>query len=119
MELKRRSTAMPVHVRHRRIMSARNSYGIQMAQLSIEELHEIVQGELTLSSMPPRGGTWAPLGRIVYDSRQVQRGDVFWGLPGTCCDGSYFAEEAMMRAARERSCQAGTSNPGPVASAFA
>lgn len=71
-----------------------------MAPLSIEELHEIVQGTLTLSSMPPRGGIWAPLGRIVCDSRQVQRGDVFWGLPGSCCDGSYFAEEALMRAAQ-------------------
>lgn len=71
-----------------------------MAPLSIEELHEIVQGTLTMSSMPPRGGIWAPLGRIVCDSRQVQRGDVFWGLPGSCCDGSLFAEEALMRAAQ-------------------
>lgn len=71
-----------------------------MATLSIEELHEIVQGRLTLSSMPPRGGLWAPLGRVVCDSRQVRRGDVFWGLPGTCCDGSLFAEEALMRAAQ-------------------
>lgn len=78
----------------------RERHGKRMASLSIEELQEIVHGSLTLSSMPPRGGLWAPLGRIVCDSRQVQRGDVFWGLPGNCCDGSFFAEEALMRGAQ-------------------
>ncbi len=74
--------------------------GKPMTPLSIEELHAITQGTLTMSSMPPRGGLWAPLGRLVCDSRQIQRGDVFWGLPGTCCDGSFFAEEALMRGAQ-------------------
>ncbi|MHB9081041.1 MAG: Mur ligase domain-containing protein, partial [Pirellulaceae bacterium] len=70
------------------------------AQLSIEELNEIVQGQLTLGTMPPVGGLWAPVGRIVCDSRQVRRGDVFWGLPGSQHDGSDFAEEALIRAAQ-------------------
>ena len=33
------------------------------------------------------------------DSRQVQSGDVFWGLPGTRFDGAQFAAEAYGRGA--------------------
>ncbi len=71
-----------------------------MAQLSIEELNEIVRGQLSLGTMPPVGGMWAPVGPLVCDSRRVRRGDVFWGLPGSQCDGSDFAEEALIHAAQ-------------------
>ncbi|NLS92390.1 MAG: UDP-N-acetylmuramoyl-tripeptide--D-alanyl-D-alanine ligase [Planctomycetaceae bacterium] len=41
----------------------------------------------------------APLGRVVIDSRQVEPGDVFWGLRGDRSDGSDYAEEAFARGA--------------------
>ncbi|MHB0960459.1 MAG: Mur ligase family protein [Pirellulaceae bacterium] len=71
-----------------------------MAPFSIEELNEIIQGQLTLGTMPPMGGLWAPVGQIVCDSRRVRRGDVFWGLPGSQYDGGDFAEEALIRGAQ-------------------
>lgn len=40
-----------------------------------------------------------PVGRVVIDSRQVEAGDVFWGLAGNRCNGSDFAEEAFARGA--------------------
>lgn len=41
----------------------------------------------------------APVGRIVTDSRQVEPGDVFWGLKGSHCDGSDFCDEAFAQGA--------------------
>ncbi len=40
-----------------------------------------------------------PVGRVVIDSRQVEPGDVFWGLTGSHSDGSAFADEAFSRGA--------------------
>jgi UDP-N-acetylmuramoyl-tripeptide--D-alanyl-D-alanine ligase len=40
-----------------------------------------------------------PVGPVVIDSRQVESGDVFWGLTGDRCDGSGFANEAFGRGA--------------------
>jgi UDP-N-acetylmuramoyl-tripeptide--D-alanyl-D-alanine ligase len=40
-----------------------------------------------------------PVGRVVIDSRQVEPGDVFWGLAGNCCNGSDFADEAFANGA--------------------
>lgn len=34
-------------------------------------------------------------GKVRIDSREVQRGDVFFGLPGEHCDGGQFAAKAM------------------------
>ncbi len=41
----------------------------------------------------------APAGRVVVDSRQVEAGDVFWGLRGSLRNGSDFAAEAFARGA--------------------
>ena len=41
-----------------------------------------------------------PVGRVVIDSRQIEPGDVFWGLDGEHFHGSDFAAEAFSRGAR-------------------
>lgn len=51
-----------------------------MADLCIQELSNIVGGELCLGSMPPLGGEWEPLGRFIADVADVHEGDVFCAL---------------------------------------
>src|SRR4051812_12430096 len=68
-------------------------------QITIGELHELLGGTLRMGEMPPCDGEATSLGRVVTDSRTVEAGDVFWGLPGSCHDGSHFAEEALIRGA--------------------
>ena len=40
-----------------------------------------------------------PVGGLVYDSRSVKRGDVFFALPGESTDGHHFISEAVKRGA--------------------
>jgi len=70
-----------------------------MRDLSIKTLHAIVGGRLRLATLPPRHGENAPVQRIVTDSREVESGDVFWGMNGSRFDGSSFAEQAFGRGA--------------------
>ena len=70
-----------------------------MRDLTIGKLHEIVGGRLRLAARTPLHGEATRLERIVTDSRQVQRGDVFWGLAGTRFDGATFSNEAYSRGA--------------------
>ncbi len=70
-----------------------------MRDLTVRKLHEIVGGRLRLATLEPRHGEAALVRHVVTDSRQVQRGDVFWGLHGTRFDGGSFAEEAYARGA--------------------
>jgi UDP-N-acetylmuramoyl-tripeptide--D-alanyl-D-alanine ligase len=70
-----------------------------MFDLTVRKLHEITGGRLRLATLPPRDGEEARVGRVVTDSRQVQRSDVFWGLAGTRFDGANFAEQAYDRGA--------------------
>lgn len=42
---------------------------------------------------------WGRATRIVTDSREIQRGDVFWALPGDHFDGHQFAGEAVQAGA--------------------
>ncbi len=70
-----------------------------MHDLTVKQLHEIVGGRLRLATLPPRHGELARVRGVVTDSRQVRRGDVFWGLPGTHFDGSHFASDAYARGA--------------------
>jgi UDP-N-acetylmuramoyl-tripeptide--D-alanyl-D-alanine ligase len=70
-----------------------------MRHLTVKKLHEILGGRLRLATLPPLGGEDARVGHIVTDSRQAQRGEVFWGLSGTRFDGANFAEEAFARGA--------------------
>ncbi|MBX9791345.1 MAG: UDP-N-acetylmuramoyl-tripeptide--D-alanyl-D-alanine ligase [Pirellulales bacterium] len=79
-----------------------------MSELKLSELEAIVGGTLTV----PAGARaiafgaeqaapceTARVGRVVIDSRAVERGDVFWALPGTRTDGANFAVDAYGRGA--------------------
>ena len=68
----------------------------RMATLS--ELQNAIHGTRVSTQGNEPDGTMS-VGRVVIDSRQVEPGDVFWGLPGTHCHGSDFAEEAYARGA--------------------
>ncbi|HEV3138207.1 MAG TPA: UDP-N-acetylmuramoyl-tripeptide--D-alanyl-D-alanine ligase, partial [Pirellulales bacterium] len=70
-----------------------------MRDLTLHKLHEIVGGRLRTATLAPRHGEDTRVERVVTDSRQVQKDDVFWGLAGTRFDGGSFAEEAYARGA--------------------
>jgi UDP-N-acetylmuramoyl-tripeptide--D-alanyl-D-alanine ligase len=70
-----------------------------MHDVTLKQLHQITGGRLRLASLAPRHGELARVRHVVTDSRQVRRGDVFWGLAGSKLDGSYFAAEAYARGA--------------------
>lgn len=66
-----------------------------MRDFTVKQLHEVVGGRLRLASLAPESGEETLVRRIVTDSRQVQAGDVFWGLRGTRFDGAGFALDAF------------------------
>lgn len=66
--------------------------------MSLLALYETVGGSLMPAGALRKRGN-APLGRIVIDSRQVESGDVFFGLQGPNHRGSDYAEEAFARGA--------------------
>ncbi len=70
-----------------------------MVDVTVKQLHEIVGGRLRLATLAPRHGEMARVGRVVTDSRQVQHGDVFWGLPGSQFDGAQFVGDGFARGA--------------------
>jgi hypothetical protein len=58
--------------------------------LCLADLAELIEGRLHFGPMPPVAGAWTRIGRIALDSRLVERGDLFWRLPGLpwqtgCC----------------------------------
>jgi UDP-N-acetylmuramoyl-tripeptide--D-alanyl-D-alanine ligase len=70
-----------------------------MVKLTLAQLHQTLGGKLRVATLAPRLGEHTPVGRIVIDSRQVQPGDVFWGLPGSHVNGAEFAASAFTRGA--------------------
>ncbi len=66
----------------------------------VSELQQAVGGQLRWPSMPPCDHEQSLVRRITVDSRQVERGDVFWALPGCRQHGADFAQEAFMRGAK-------------------
>jgi UDP-N-acetylmuramoyl-tripeptide--D-alanyl-D-alanine ligase len=70
-----------------------------MPDLTVRKLHEIVGGRLRLATLEPVHGEAAAVRHVITDSRVAQRGETFWGLPGTRCDGANFAAEAYSRGA--------------------
>ena len=70
-----------------------------MPEICIRDLAEIVGGRLRLSEMPPLHGDWQPIRRIVFDSRAVQQGDVYWSLPSAEGQSSCDPAEAFLRLA--------------------
>ncbi|HEV3006139.1 MAG TPA: UDP-N-acetylmuramoyl-tripeptide--D-alanyl-D-alanine ligase [Pirellulales bacterium] len=70
-----------------------------MDRLTLHDLERLTGGRwLNLELVPGQCGD-TPLGRVVIDSREVARGDVFWALPGSRVDGSTFASDAFARGA--------------------
>jgi UDP-N-acetylmuramyl pentapeptide synthase len=67
--------------------------------LCIGELAELVDGELTLGSLPPLAGAYEPVRRIVVESQQAKPGDVYWALAGRGYDGAPLAVDAYLRGA--------------------
>jgi UDP-N-acetylmuramoyl-tripeptide--D-alanyl-D-alanine ligase len=70
-----------------------------MRDLTLSRLHEIAGGRLRLATLPPRHGEATLVREIVTDSREVRKGNAFWGLAGTRFDGAAFADEAFSRGA--------------------
>jgi UDP-N-acetylmuramoyl-tripeptide--D-alanyl-D-alanine ligase len=68
-----------------------------MPDLTLAQLQEAIGGELV--SADATCSVRAASGRIAIDSRQVQRGEVFWALAGRGQDGADFIPEAFRRGA--------------------
>jgi UDP-N-acetylmuramoyl-tripeptide--D-alanyl-D-alanine ligase len=69
-----------------------------MPNLTIQQLQAAIGGEL-IAETAVCSAQPAMLGRVVVDSRQVKKGDLFWALNGTLHDGADFAGEAFSRGA--------------------
>lgn len=67
--------------------------------MSIQELAEVVGGRMRLSDLPPLGGAWEPIGRIVVDPQRIQPGDVLLALPDAVRENPCCAEQAFDRGA--------------------
>jgi UDP-N-acetylmuramoyl-tripeptide--D-alanyl-D-alanine ligase len=66
---------------------------------TLHELHKTIGGTVHPAA---EGADWAKtvrLGRVATDSREVERGDVFWALAGPNHDGADFVDEAFQRGA--------------------
>src|SRR5262249_14921834 len=70
-----------------------------MRDLTLSKLHAVIGGRLRLATLAPRHGEHAPIPGIGIDSRQIESGQVFWGLAGARFDGAAFADEAYARGA--------------------
>ena len=67
--------------------------------LCLGQLQDVVGGELSTGSLPPRDQDLVSIRRIVTDSRRVEQGDLFLAIHGPNHDGANFADEAFSRGA--------------------
>ena len=65
-----------------------------MIELKLDDLVSVCGGRLLHGSAQNRGPEDFP-SRAVVDSREIEHGDLFFGLPGESVDGSEFANEAL------------------------
>ena len=70
-----------------------------MTSLTLLELEAAACGRVQSADPLPIDVYVRPVGRVVTDSRQVHKGDVFWALVGENCNGAEFAAEAYQRGA--------------------
>ncbi len=61
---------------------------------SIQQLAEVVGGRLRMADLPPLGGEWEPIGRIVADADEVRVGDVLLATPEELQADPFCAEQA-------------------------
>ena len=80
-------------------------------ELCLEEIAEIVGGELRLASMPPLGGECEPVDRITFDAHGAGPRDVFWETPTTNGSSRPRAEQAFSRGALAAIVQRGGVEP--------
>jgi len=66
--------------------------------LTPERIKEVCGAALIAGGPSPAGSDDAPA-RAVVDSRQVEKGDLFFGIPGERVDGGEFVSEAVERGA--------------------
>lgn len=66
---------------------------------TLHDLQQATGGTLSWPAHTTRDPCDILLGAVAIDSRQVEAGQVFWGLKGPHYDGDDFAEEAMARGA--------------------
>lgn len=80
-----------------------------MERIGWHDLATATSGRL----VPPQA--WGACERISTDSRTLERGDVFWALPGAAFDGHDFAGQALQRGASLVVCRADRAPdiPGP------
>jgi UDP-N-acetylmuramoyl-tripeptide--D-alanyl-D-alanine ligase len=69
------------------------------SEITLAALHGVLAGRWDVS--PARFNEIAslPLGRVVTDSREVRRGDIFWALRGKETSGAHFLADATSRGA--------------------
>ena len=66
-----------------------------MTPLSIQELTDVVGGRLRLAEMPPLGGPWEPVGRVVVELQAASAGDVLLVLPELLQANPFCVEQAL------------------------
>jgi UDP-N-acetylmuramyl pentapeptide synthase len=67
--------------------------------LLLADLADITHGQIHLGRMPPLAGQWAAIERIVFESRLVEPGDLFWRLPVATFQLPGSAQHALLRGA--------------------
>ena len=67
--------------------------------LLLADVAEVTQGRVYLGRMPPVAGHWTAIERIVFDSRLVEPGDLFWRLPEAGFQTRGSAQQALLRGA--------------------
>lgn len=70
-----------------------------MFNLCIAELSEIIEGSVSLGTMPPLAGLFEPIGRIVVDVREIRNRDVLWTFESRSKQAYYQVEDAYARGA--------------------
>ena len=67
--------------------------------LCLADLATIVHGTPLFGPMPPVAGEWTPIGRIAFDNRMVEPGDLFWRLPECKWQTACSTQHALFRGA--------------------
>lgn len=82
--------------RRRSSSGTADTKGLRVMSACVQDLAERIGGRLRLGRLPPLGGPWEPVTRIVVQAEDVQPGDLYWPLD---LRGAKRAEEAYLRGA--------------------
>jgi UDP-N-acetylmuramyl pentapeptide synthase len=67
--------------------------------LCLADLATIIHATPLFGPMPPVAGEWTPVGRLAFDSRLVEPGDLFWRLPACKWQTACSVQHALFRGA--------------------